>query len=51
MSIGNLKALHGSGCRKGVLNLYLGPDVYTGSKWREYHELSRDNVLSITDKF
>ncbi|MCK5594066.1 MAG: hypothetical protein KAI18_02370 [Candidatus Aenigmarchaeota archaeon] len=48
---GNLKALHGAGCRKGVLNLYLGPDVYTGSKWREYHELSRDNVLSITDKF
>lgn len=48
---GNLKALHGSGCRKGVLNIYLGPDVYTGSKWREYHELSRDNVLSIIDKF
>lgn len=48
---GNLKALHGSGCRKGVLNLYLGPDVYTGPKWREYHELSRDNILSITDKF
>ncbi|NOQ56081.1 MAG: hypothetical protein GQ477_04725 [Nanohaloarchaea archaeon] len=47
----NLKALYNGGCRKAVLNLYLGPDVYTGPKWKEYHEFSRDNILSIINTF
>ncbi len=45
-----LKALNDAGCRRGVLELYLGP-YHVGNKWELYNELSLKNVKSITDKF
>ncbi|MCK4634707.1 MAG: hypothetical protein KAT37_02425 [Candidatus Aenigmarchaeota archaeon] len=41
-----LSAFDKAGCRSAVTEVHLG-SIYSGPKWRKYHEISRTNIKSL----
>jgi len=43
----DLDSLNKAGCRKGVFEIFLGENIYTGSTWKYYNNKSRENVERV----